>query len=381
MTMAKRGRWYEGSVFKRTRRGRVEWVGEITVGFDAEGKRRKRTLYGASMGEVQRKLDEEREKVAQGIDLASGRQKLADYLDHWITTGEERWRSTTRTVYADLIRLHLKPCRIAGKILDALQPADLEVWQAQLRKAGVTPGVRRQAHKLLKAALKAAVRRNRIVANPADRVEPPPVPARDARVVLDRADVLRLLAAAEGHPFEAAVLLAVLHGCRIGEVAGVAWGDLDLRAGVLTVSRQLVEDKHTGKRTRTAPKTESGRREIPLSARAVAALERHRSRLGAIPHPNTLVFTDAVGGPLRPSNFRRRVWEPLRTAAKLPEGCRFHDLRHAHASALLASGVDLTTVSGLLGHSDSSVTLRTYAHALPSRKREAAEKIDALYGS
>jgi len=100
-----------------------------------------------------------------------------------------------------------------------------------------------------------------------------------------------------------------------------------------------------------------------------------------LPHPEKLVFVDSQGAPLRRSNFQRRVWEPLRKAAKLPERTRFHDLRHPAASALLGAGQDVATVSGTLGHSGPHVTMRVYAHALPSRKREAADRIDAPYGS
>jgi integrase len=74
------------------------------------------------------------------------------------------------------------------------------------------------------------------------------------------------------------------------------------------------------------------------------------------------------------------VWTPIRNAAKLPKGTRFHDLRHAAASALLGAGQDVATVAGILGHSSPAVTLRVYSHALPSRMREAADAVDTLYG-
>ena len=72
---------------------------------------------------------------------------------------------------------------------------------------------------------------------------------------------------------------------------------------------------------------------------------------------------------------------PIRDKAKLPPGTRPHDLRHASASALFGAGLDPATVAGILGHASPAVTLRIYAHALPDRKREAAELIDALYAA
>lgn len=373
----------EGSIFKRTRRGRVEWVGEISVGFDAEGKRRKRTVYGQTMAEVQRKLEEVRAKARAGIDLieAAGRQRLGDFLTAWADSGGERWKPGTLSNYRDLIRLHIKPYLLAGHPLEAVRPGHVLEWQVELRRTGLGARTRQAAHSLLQTALKTAVRMNLVLYNAAERVEPPRV-RRSERVVLDREHVLRLLAVAEGSRYESVIVLAALHGLRVGEVLGLRWGDVDLREGVLHVRRQLVEERRTGKRELAEVKTAAGKREIPLSGRAGASLQRHRARLGAVvPHPERLLFTDALGAPLRRSNFHRRVWAPLRNAAALPKGCRFHDLRHACASALLAAGVDVATVSGTVGHSSPAVTMRIYSHALPSRMREAAARVDALYGA
>ncbi len=159
-----------------------------------------------------------------------------------------------------------------------------------------------------------------------------------------------------------------------------AWGDVDLRESVVTVRRQLAEERRTGERYFAPVKTGAGERTVPLSGLAVAALRRLLDRVGATPHPGRLLFRDANGAPLRRSNFHRRVWTPIRAAAKLPKGTRFHDLRHAAASALPGAGQDVTTVAGVLGHSSPAVTLRIYSHALPSRMREAATVVDELYG-
>ena len=98
----------------------------------------------------------------------------------------------------------------------------------------------------------------------------------------------------------------------------------------------------------------------------------------AIPHGTALVFEAPNGGPIRRSNWHRRVWVPIRKAAGL-DSLRYHDLRHAAASALLGAGIDVATTAAILGHSSPAVTLRVYSHSIPSRQREAAAKLDALY--
>jgi len=105
------------------------------------------------------------------------------------------------------------------------------------------------------------------------------------------------------------------------------------------------------------------------------------NQVGAIPHKERPIFTDTNGGPIRRSNFRRRVWLPLLKRAGLDGiGFRFHDTRHTAATTQLAKGTAISTVSGMLGHASPAVTMQVYAHALPSAQREAAAKIDELFG-
>jgi integrase len=194
--------------------------------------------------------------------------------------------------------------------------------------------------------------------------------------------MIRLGLKFHSHPFEAFVQLGLLHGMRLGETVGLKWGDVDFRKGTVHVRRTLAENIRTGKRSLdNTPKTRSSQREIPLSRLVLDALRQHRDRLGAIPHSERLVFTDAKGGPLRRSNSRRRVWLPLLKRAKLAGlGFRFHDTRHTAATTQLAKGTAVPTVSGMLGHASPAVTMQVYAHALPSAQREAAAKVDELFG-
>ena len=118
---------------------------------------------------------------------------------------------------------------------------------------------------------------------------------------------------------------------------------------------------------------------MTLPILAVDALRRHRARLGAIPLPTALLFTDQRGGPVRKSNLLRRSFKPLLRRAGLPD-IRFHDLRHTAATLLLRQGVHPKVVQERLGHSQISMTLDTYSHVVPSMQREAAEKLDELLG-
>jgi integrase len=224
--------------------------------------------------------------------------------------------------------------------------------------------------------LKQAVRWNLIPRNPCDAVEPPRV-GRKEMTAYTPEQVQQLLKAAEGHRLEALFVLAVTSGLRQGELFGLSWTDIDLDAGSVSVRRQLEELR--GQFRLTEPKSAKSRRLVEIPRVAVEALRRHRARMGAEGHLDGPVFCDTHGGWLRKSNFLRQVFKPLLRRAGLPEA-RFHDLRHTHATLLLAQGVHPKVVQERLGHSQISLTMDTYSQVLPTLQREAAEKLDDLLG-
>jgi integrase len=181
---------------------------------------------------------------------------------------------------------------------------------------------------------------------------------------------------AEGHRLGALFVLAVATGMRQGELFGLRWEDVDLKAGIVSVQRTLEEID--GKLRLKEPKSEKSRRRIDLPAFAIEALVRHKARMmpeGFLAGP---VFPDTEGSWLRKSNFTRKVFKPLLKKAGLPD-VRFHDLRHGHATLMLSLGEHPKVVQERLGHSQISLTLDTYSHVLPSVHRGAAAKIDEQF--
>ncbi len=214
--------------------------------------------------------------------------------------------------------------------------------------------------------------------NPVARVKRPRV-ARVEVQALDAQEVRRLLAAAEGDPYQALYVLAVHTGLRQGEIFGLKWKDIDMHRRRLAVRRAVVDAG--GHRGIAEPKTAAGRRVVELSTIAVDALRAHRNAASSksTPHPEAFVFTDGKGGTLRRSNFLRRHWAPLLARVGL-EGTRFHDLRHTCASLLLSAGVHPRVVQERLGHATIAVTLGTYSHVLGTLQRQAADKLDEVLG-
>jgi len=184
--------------------------------------------------------------------------------------------------------------------------------------------------------------------------------------ILSPTEMIAVLANLEHHPLYPIVALALGTGMRRGELLGLQWGDVDLDGATARVERSL-EETSTGVRYKS-PKTKSGRRVISLPPSAVEALRAHRRQQlelrVALGHgrveTETPVFCTAGERPLSPNNLSRD-WHRVVVARGLPK-VMFHVLRHSHASALIASGMDVVSVSKRLGHGSPAITLTVYAH-------------------
>lgn len=370
----------------RSRRGRGEgsvylradgvWCASVTAGYDERGRRRRRVVYGASKGEALEKLAKAQHDTVLGVFPEPQRMTVADFLDRWLEdVAKPAVRLRTHEQYEWVIRKHIKR-RIGGVQLQKLTPAHLQGFFTTMRNDGVSPRTQQIVFAPLRSALRQALRWGLIPRNPCDAVEKPRAP-RPQFTVLDSKQTTALLTAARGNRLEALYVLAVTTGLRQGEMLGLQWDDVDLRARTLSVRHTLEEDNRSGDLRLVEPKTASARRRVDLLMLAVEALRRHRRAMLADGHVGGLVFRDTDGKPIRKSNLTRRSFKPLLTKAKLPD-IRFHDLRHTAATLLLAEGVHPKVVQERLGHAQIHVTLDTYSHVLPSMQRDATARLDRL---
>jgi integrase len=192
------------------------------------------------------------------------------------------------------------------------------------------------------------------------------------------------LAAAEGDRLEALYRVALALGLRLGEALGLKWEYVDLDAGTLRVRYAL--QRIDGTLQLKEPKTEHSRRTLSLPASLVAALRAHRDRqaferaaVGSEWRESGLVFTNTLGGPLEPSNVLK-AFKRILVRAGLPEQ-RFHDLRHAAASLLLAQGVPVRVVMDILGHTQMATTMDLYSHVMPAAHKDAADLMERILAS
>jgi integrase len=362
----------EGSIYQRND-GR--WEAIINVGYNAQGKRLRRSVYGLTKKEVQDKLTGLQSRKLDGTLGEPTKLNMAKFLERWLEdSARPTIRATTYVNYKGMIKNHITP-RIGGVALTKLTPAHVQGLYSEMERNKSSARLRQLAHAVLHRALKQAVKWGMIPRNVCDAVDPPRVPKADIHALTSE-QVAVLLESANGDRLEALYLLAVASGMRLGEMLGLQWSDVDLDAGSVTIRHTLSE--LNGVLTLTEPKTAKSRRRVELPDIAVSALLQHRKRMLAEGHAaSPWVFCNLHGGPLRRSHFHRQDFKPLLRRAKLPD-IRFHDLRHTSATLLLSQGVHPKIVQERLGHSQISVTMDTYSHVLPTMQREAAGKMNAI---
>ena len=382
----------EGSIYpyRGGHRGAVSWT-------DPDGTRRRRVVTGRTSAEAREKLDDLRRALRLGtIGAASPTVTVADYLKEWIDRDRARVRPSTWRGREMHVRVYLIPS-LGRLTLTRLAPNDIERATTAFIKNGrpetseqsrrgrqsrrpVAPLTARHVRSTLRLALADAVRDGLVGRNAAADARPPYVEHRPV-AYLPAADVRRLLDATHDDPFGPLYALAATTGLRLGELLGLAWSDLDMTAGTLTVRRSLARAAGGGWAL-AEPKSARSRRTIPLPETARAALDRRRIQQDAMRRnagtawqdTHALVFTDAVGQPMRPEGVSV-AFGKARDAAGVPP-IRFHDLRHSAATLMLAEGVALATISEWLGHAGIAITASHYAAVVPELRRDAAAAMD-----
>jgi integrase len=374
----KRGH-HEGSIYQR-KDGR--WVGTIDLGWQ-NGKRKRKSFYGKKRSEVAAKLTKALNDYQQGLPIAAERTTVGQLLTEWLeTTGKRTLRPSTSRSYRMIVRRHLNPH--LGRIqLAKLTPAQVQGYLETKLASGLSSRTVAYHHAILRRVLNQAVKWGLIARNVATLVDVPRQERYQARA-LTLEETRQFLAGLHDHRLEALFTVAVAVGLRKGEILGLQWSDVDLDAGTIFVWQQLQWIE--GKLQFVPLKTERSRRTIALPAVAVAALRAHKIRhleerlkAGTDWEDWGLVFTTPHGTPVDPRNLTR-TFHGILNQAGLPR-IRFHDLRHSCATLLLAQGVDARTIMEVLGHSQISLTLNTYAHVMPQMQREAMARLDTVLGT
>ena len=284
----------------------------------------------------------------------------------------------TLTRYQGAIRIHINP-HLGGKPITQVTGKDVQkLYDAlashgnQITGKGLASSTIRGIHSMLHEALDAAKQAGLIPWNPTEEIPTPKFACKVKQILTDeQLDVFMAIIQQDDiwHDFFYTELTT---GLRRGEICGLKWTDFNEADGTLKVRRTVHQEKG-GKLTTWDTKTAAGTRTIILPPSTAELLrERKKSALTEWIFPNPLKPEQ----PTRPGTAYNRM-KSLLKAAGLPD-LRFHDLRHTFATHALTSGVDVKTLSGILGHTRSAFTLDTYTHTTGDMQRRAAEIVETF---
>ena len=379
--MSKRRKQGEGTLRKRAD-GR--WEARVVIGYDDKGNPITKNVTAMEKGKCLEKLEQLKEQC--GVQL-TGKVKaemaFGDWLNFWYQQyAKQTVRPTTQSGYENMIYNHIIPD--IGKIpLNKLTQNDLQQFYARLKNGGrkvrtelygkgLSDRMVRGCHAMCRKALEKAVADGIIRINPAIGCKLPPKKAKEMQV-LTREEMQRFMAQAKADGYFELFLLELCTGMRRGEIVALQWDDLNLQTGELHICRQATTVH--GNIHICAPKTKSSIRTVILPPDIVKILAEYKKRINSrwmFPSP---VKEDA---PYHPSAIRKVLDRTLERAEC--KHVRFHDLRHTFATTALANGMDVKTLSAIIGHISSETTLNIYTHITDNMQRSAANKIEQGFG-
>jgi integrase len=371
-------------------RGSDSWQLRVHVGRDPLTGRKQyiaRTFRGTKRDAAKALaalIVEAERHTPRAVSKGSVEDLLREWLDHASSSFSPRTVSTTRQYIETAIIPGIGSVPVAK-----LTAADLDRFYRQLLKHGAghgpyAPATIRRVHGIVRRALAQGVRWGWISHNPAIDASPPRVSVKELMPPTPQQLVQLFRVADETDPALATfILLAASTGARRGELIALRWSDVDFDRGVLTIARGIViADREL---IEQGTKTHQSRR-VTLDAETVNALEAHRQRAedgaesaGTEISRRSFVFSHEVdaSAPWRPDSTTR-AFRMLCEKAGVG-GIRLHDLRHYVATRLLASGIDVRTVAGRLGHRNPATTLNVYAHFVPEADEEAASALADVF--
>ena len=364
------------------------WCIVLELDRDENGKRRQRWHSGfrtkrEAEDEMAKLINEQRE----GIYVEPNRITVGDHLREWLQTYGSNLATRTFAHWSEVCERYLIP-NLGAIRLKELKAAHLDRYYAEMLasgrlhgKGGLARATVHKHHRIMHLALERAIKWSRLRINPARNAEPP-TPDTPQIAALNEAEIGDLLKATLGTDLYLPVLLSVTTGLRRGELLAIQWGDIN--DDKLSV-RRSVEQTTEGLRFKP-PKTKKGARTVTLPAFVVDALRKHKAKqaetrllIGRGYQDRDLVLCEGDGSIRSPDRlsvtFRRFV---RRSGLKR---CRWHDLRHSHATHLLSMGQNPKVVSERLGHARVGFTLDTYAHVLEGQQEAAAAKVDEAFGA
>lgn len=389
-----------GSIEKR---GKNSYRLIVCHGFNLDGKpiRHTKTVHGTK-AQAKIELAKFVADCEKGLYIEGKSLKFEDLVEIWKRDyGEKELAPSTYTRYLGMLNSRIIPY-FSHFHVDKIKPTDIMQFYDLLSKD--TQIVRRknnngkktgkplssktiaEHHRLLHAMLQKAVYWQLILANPAERVQPPKTRKPKRRYYDDeqsKALVSNLMELTEDQiKYKVAILLTLFTGVRLGELMGLEWSDIDFANGIVSINKssQYLADK--GVFTKT-PKTESSIRDVAIPEFVVTLLEEYKywydnqkALFGELWIDSDRLFVQSDGKPMHPSTISKWFVKFVKEI-ELPV-INFHGLRHTNATLLISQNIDVAVVATRLGHAQITTTFNFYVHPIISHNKSVRNVLQNL---
>ena len=376
--------------------GKEYYRTRLVVGYDSQGKKIFKNFYGSSKTEAENKKKGYVQMLENGINPDLGSLTLEKAMSDWLWNIERYSGNKTSTFerYEGIYRNYVSNSMIGRVQVAEVNKLLVQKYYNEFLEAERSLSFIEQLHKLLSKFFRYALSEGYILRNPLFGLK---LPKKHEEDILEDDEEIetfsdeelkQLISSMDNVKIKYIILFAVLTGARMGEILVLKKNDI--RGGVVKINKSIRrvrvysdKDTYTYEYKVTRPKTDSSIREVPLPEVLQAEMrnldilvKEERLRLGPAYTPNDLVFPSITGTYIDTNNLRKS-WKRALEGAELPYK-KFHSLRHTYATRMIANGVELLTVSRLLGHSTIKTT-EIYAHTLEEDKVEAVKIMNSLF--
>ena len=389
-----------GSIEKR---GKDSYRLSCIAGYDLQGKpiKKTKTIHG-TIKDAKIELAKFVADVQKGLYVEGKSLKFEDFVEIWKRDyGSKELAPSTYNRYLGMLNSRIIPY-FSHFHVDKIKPTDIMQFYDLLSRD--TQIVRRknnngkktgkplssktivEHHRLLHAMLQRAVYWQMIVANPAERVQPPKTKKPKRKYYDDEQSktlVSNLMELTEDQfKYKVAIILTIFTGVRLGELMGLEWSDINFKDGIVNINRSSQYLAEKGVFTKT-PKTESSIRDVAIPEFVVTLLEEYKcwydnqkALFGELWYDSNRLFVQTDGKPMHPSTISK-WFEKFVEQIGLPV-INFHGLRHTNATLLISQNIDVSVVAARLGHAQITTTYNFYVHPIISHNKTAGFALENL---
>ncbi len=369
----------KGENIRKRKDGR--WEGRYKKGRNISGG----IVYGSVYGKTYREV---REKLALAVNsekVTGSRSKEKNFqevLELWMSSNRIRYKGATESKYQYLIDKHIIP-ELGGIKISMLTAPKVNAFLMKKmecgrldHKGGLSPAYVRNIMLIVSSAIKFATDEG-MCAPLKTTIYKPSIPKEVLSILeLEHQKKLVQFLTADIDPTKIGVLISIYTGLRIGEICALAWEDVDLKNNIIHVRHTVARVKdNSSERGGTKliidlPKTKSSTRDIPISSCLLPFLHEMKEK------SKSRYVVSETSKFVSPRTYDYRYHKLLETCGIPP--INYHALRHTFATRCIQAGVDVKSLSEILGHSNVGITLNTYVHSSMEMKRSQIEKLNAL---